>query len=588
MTRSPSRSSGTPPSPRFDLAALRKAAGEKAYGRGEEYHRGGQVEIIAVDAKRVAARVLGSELYRTQLIGKGRNFSGECSCPAFSDWGFCKHMVATALAANAGGAEAADAAKGRLARISDHLRAQGIEALIERLMAMGEHDPALFAELELAAAMDQADDAALLKQFKKAIADVTRTSDLIDYREVRAWAEAVGGALRRIGELVERRRAPLVLQILDVFFAEMSAAMGDIDDSNGHAGGVLAQAAEMHLEACRIAKPDPIALARELFGREMSDVSDVFFRASAVYADLLGPTGLAEYRRLAEAAWAKIKPRRAERIPAETHDSGDRFRLQTILQDMAEQRGDVDAIIALHTKDLSAPHRYLQLAELCREHGRDADALRWAEEGLWQFEKDPDERLVAFAADLYRRGGRRDEAEKLLWPCFEHRPSLELFAKLKKLARSGKGGEAAERAIALLRTRSAAQPRSSGPYAWLSGSSHDLLLQVLIREKRLAEGWEIAANRPCFPKTLEELARASEEAHPIESVNAYARLVENALSGTGKDAYEEARRIVARMRSLRERRGEAAAHASYVDDLLRHHKAKRNFVKLMRNEAAHA
>ena len=46
------------------------------------------------------AQVAGTEDYRTELTGRGEDFDGECSCPAFEDWGFCKHMVATALAAN--------------------------------------------------------------------------------------------------------------------------------------------------------------------------------------------------------------------------------------------------------------------------------------------------------------------------------------------------------------------------------------------------------------------------------------------------------------------------------------------------------
>ena len=33
--------------------------------------------------------------------GAARTIGGDCSCPAFEDRGFCKHMVATALAANA-------------------------------------------------------------------------------------------------------------------------------------------------------------------------------------------------------------------------------------------------------------------------------------------------------------------------------------------------------------------------------------------------------------------------------------------------------------------------------------------------------
>ena len=46
------------------------------------------------------AQVAGSDGYRVVLTGCGKKISGESSCPAFTDWDFCKHMVATAFAAN--------------------------------------------------------------------------------------------------------------------------------------------------------------------------------------------------------------------------------------------------------------------------------------------------------------------------------------------------------------------------------------------------------------------------------------------------------------------------------------------------------
>ena len=84
---------------RFDIAALRLLAGA-AFVRGEAYHRDGRVEILAVEPRRVLAQVAGTEDYRVNLLGKGETIKGECTCPAFDDYGFCKHMVATALAAN--------------------------------------------------------------------------------------------------------------------------------------------------------------------------------------------------------------------------------------------------------------------------------------------------------------------------------------------------------------------------------------------------------------------------------------------------------------------------------------------------------
>ena len=100
--------------PRFDIATLKRLAGG-AFPRGEAYHREGRVEILAVEPRRVLAQVTGTEDYRVNLLGAGETIKGECSCPAFDDYGFCKHMVATALAANesGGGSELAGAARSR-------------------------------------------------------------------------------------------------------------------------------------------------------------------------------------------------------------------------------------------------------------------------------------------------------------------------------------------------------------------------------------------------------------------------------------------------------------------------------------------
>src|ERR1700679_3062915 len=85
--------------PHFDVATLKRLAGG-AFVRGQAYHREGRVEILAIEPRRVLATVTGTEDYRVNLLGKGETIKGECDCPAFDDYGFCKHMVATALSAN--------------------------------------------------------------------------------------------------------------------------------------------------------------------------------------------------------------------------------------------------------------------------------------------------------------------------------------------------------------------------------------------------------------------------------------------------------------------------------------------------------
>src|SRR5258707_3093313 len=174
---------------RFDVAVLRDVAGEKVFARGAAYHEDGQVEIVTFDRTRVLARVIGSEVYRCELVGMGKKFSGECSCPAFSDWGFCKHLVATALAANSLGAGALKQASSRFAKIREHLRGRGVEGLVEMVVGLAERDPSLLKELELSAAAAGADDTTLLAQFKKAITEATRTHDYVEYPQD-AWLGA--------------------------------------------------------------------------------------------------------------------------------------------------------------------------------------------------------------------------------------------------------------------------------------------------------------------------------------------------------------------------------------------------------------
>jgi uncharacterized Zn finger protein len=572
-----SKANGDPP--RFDVATLREFAGEKVFARGVEYHEDGQVEIISIDSARVLARVIGSEVYRSQLEGTGRKFSGECSCPAFSDWGFCKHLVATALATNDLGPGALVQAANRLTKIRDHLRAKGIEPLVEMIMALAERDPALLGDLELAAAAATADDQTLLAQFKKAITEATRTRGFVEYREARDWAATIERILDRVANLIGIGRPKLVLSLLDHFFARMDEALNSIDDSDGNGGAVYAKACEIHLAACREAKPESIALAQELFAREVDSDWDFFQGANEAYADLLGDAGQFEYRRLASEAWQKIRSLRAGGRQMQDEQSSARYRLGAMLESFAERDGDVDAHIAIRAMDLSTAYDYLEIAQLCLDHGHQADGLKWAEEGLWQFEDQPDARLVFFAADLYRRIGREKDADDLLWQTFERLPSIKLYQRLKSAAGSRQAAVDAvgDRVVALLRAK-LDQPEAKTRWS----SPRELLLQVLVLEKRLAEAWEVVRGHGCSEPQLLALAKASEQSHPDEALSAYAHGVERLVSLGGQGNYEEASKMIARMQSIRKRLGANADHAVFLADFTSRHKAKRNLMKLLR------
>jgi hypothetical protein len=552
---------------RFDIGALRALAGEKVFARGAKYHRDGLVEVLALEPGRVVAQVSGNEDYRTVVTGRGTQIGGECSCPAVEDWGFCKHIVAAALAANAMGGDVEGEGVAALSRIRDHLKTKSVDELITMIMDLAEQDLGLFRKLDMAAAALHEDDTKFDARLRKAIDGATRTRGFVDYRAATGWAAEVDGALDALSELASGRRAGVILKLANHAIARIERAVEDVDDSDGHCTTLLERVRSIHLAAARAARPEPVRFARDLFAREMASDYDTFHGAAALYADVLVEEGLAEYRRLAAAAWERLPPLRAGQEGRDA--SADYDRLAEILDFFAEQDGDVDARVALRTKDLSSAWRYLQLAEFCRAHGREDEALRRAEEGLWLFEDDrPDERLVTFAIELLMKAGRSWDAEAHLWRAFEKQPSLELYTRIRQLA----GEEGRDQALKSLDARLGREQRTRWHYP------ADLLIAILMHEQMFDEAWAVLRKHGASNGFKEKLALASETTHPCEALETYAERVDQLATIGGNPAYAEAVALVARMAALRG----GAEQAAYVAMLQARFSRKRNFMMLLR------
>jgi hypothetical protein len=550
---------------RFEINALRGFAGDKVFARGEAYYHDGSVQILSVTPQRVLAQVTGSDDYRTVLRGRGTKIGGECSCPAFEDWGFCKHMVATALAANAAGDGGEAEGAGALSRIRDHLKAKGIDALVDMIVGWAEQDPELFHRLDMASAVVDADAKTLEARLRKAIDRATRAELHADDREAPHWRSGVESALEAVADLVARRHADIALRLVERAMDRIEAAFETIGDTGGELQALIERASEIHFDAVRTVRPAPVALARDLFRRETEGSNcDAFADAAARYADVLGEEGLAEYRRLAAAAWDKL-PSRSGPVRAAGDATGGYWPLRRILDMFAEQDGDLDRRIALRSKDLSSQWDYLELAEFLLSHGREEEALRRAEEGLWLFEDNrPDERLLFFAIKLLCKARRKADAEAHLWRAFEKAPSFEIYKQLVKL-----GGQAAgERAMTFLEAGLVDKRR---PH-WLDGA---LLMHILMHEKKFSAAWAAVRKHGASMHTKMELARAAEAQHPREALEVYAAQVEQ-LANAGSD-YAEAAQLVARMAKLQS----AAEQERFVADLKTRYARRRSFMKLL-------
>ncbi|HEY1560228.1 MAG TPA: SWIM zinc finger family protein [Caulobacteraceae bacterium] len=552
--------------PRFDTAALRDIAGETVFGRGAAYARQGRVRILSVAPTEVRAEVRGSELYHASLAGDGADISGGCSCPAYESWGFCKHLVAVALAVNEASPDELATADEAEARLRAYLEGQTAQALAERLLILARRDGALWRELDSEAVLAAGDDETILALLYESIEEAIDTDGGIDWRGAGAWAKEVTTVVRRIAGLLAAGRAGVAFAALDHLFDLADDALEEFDDSEREAAAALCEARDLHLAACAKVKPDPVALAAQLFERELTQAFDLWTDARRTYAGPLGKRGRKEYRRLAEAAW---------------RDGGDRYAralVREILDSFAEDDGDVDARIALRAPDANTARDYADLAALCLGAGRREEALAWAEEGVWRLEDRPDRHLTTLTADLMRDAGRRSDAETLLWTAFEREPDERLHRTLKETAADPAG--VADRCARAVEARLAAEGAS--PWSPLPG----LLVDILLGEDRADDAWRAARAHRCSEQVVERLARATEGSHPEDAIAAYADLVEANVGRTQNQGYEAACRFLGHLEGLRARQGQSAAHVAHLNSLRTKHKFKRNFIRLLDDRGA--
>jgi uncharacterized Zn finger protein len=78
-----------------DVAVL---ADQRTYRRGLAYLREGRVTDVDHRGGRLTANVTGSEAYLVELWFGASGLEHRCTCPVGTDGGFCKHLVAVALA----------------------------------------------------------------------------------------------------------------------------------------------------------------------------------------------------------------------------------------------------------------------------------------------------------------------------------------------------------------------------------------------------------------------------------------------------------------------------------------------------------
>lgn len=576
------------PSSLSDLLTVRQIkqlASETTFARGKAYCTHGHVCSIVVHGETLTAAVTGTEEYAVRLSAKDGTLAHRCSCPMGADGEFCKHCVATALAWLEAGQSTTKDGVTPLVKLDDlrpFLLKQDREALTIWLLEAAERDDRLRERL-LRNAARAAGKCTDFTSYRRAIDQATRTGGFIDYGAAHGFAESVREAVEPVRELLTEdasRHGDTVIELVEHALARVEDALNEADDSNGEIGSLLGELQELHLAACKAARPEPETLATRLFEWEMQDGWDVFHHAVVTYADILGPAGLAVYRRLAETAWRKLPLLRAgdhEDYPS------NRFRLTSIMEALAQTSGDLAALVAIKSKNLSHPYNYLVIAGLYRDANQRDTALDWAERGLKAFPKAEDPRLLEFLADEYHRLKRHADAIALIWRSFETRPGLDTYRRVKEHAdRANAWPQWRERALAALRqtTKQEGGGKTHGSIGWSLHFAHATLVEIHLWEKDYETAWQEAFKHPIDRGLTLQLAAVREKTHPAEAIPLYLREAEVLIAHKSNRSYESAVAHLKKTKALHLRLNLADDWIATVTRLRMQHKAKRNFIAL--------
>lgn len=574
------------------LKKLRSLAGNRSSVRGEEYFEADAVGPVTEKDGTISAKVHGAHAYQVRLTVTGSNtnltLAHSCTCPVGRDGDCCKHCVAVGLAWAEQRREAASkAASGHgttgitVDDIRKWLEAQGAKVLVNMLMEQVTANDRLRQNLTLKIARETAKGVDL-SAYRGAIRTACHVKGYLDYGEVYEFSEEISEVVGGLEKLCEEGFAVETVVLCEYALEQLAPVLEQADDSDGYLGAEAERLQELHLEACRMSMPEPVSLAERLLNFELSwDDNDIFYNVADTYRDVLGPQGLAAYRRLVEQEW--------QTLPAKTTGSGDsagdyrRRRITRIMESLAKSEGNVDELIAIKQRDLSSSWNYLDIAKILQEAGRHGEALSWAEKGLMTFKDRPDNRLRDFCAEEYHRLGRHDDACRAYWIQFAEQPEPGYYKKLLEYATSiDRCAGVREEALRYLRADIDKIKKTSRNSPWFR-PDHSRLVEIFLWENRGEDAWNEAKSGGCRDPLWLELAKMREKEHPADAVPVYQRLVEPIIGRMKNDAYEEAIRMIRHIRTLMHGMGQQAGFAAYLAQVRLRHKPKRNLMKLLDN-----
>lgn len=468
----------------------------------------------------------------------------------------------------------------RLAEIGAYLAQLDAPALRTLLLDAAGRDDRLCRLVLLRARSNRpsVDDEDRYSSLRDAIDEASDIEGFVTWREAGSLADTLDDIVAALA-LMPRACAALI-DLVEHAIVRIETMMEQVDDSGGQVGCVVERLGALHLEACGLARHDPVLLAARLWRMGTTLPFGICSFDFKSYRETLGAEGLRHYQELAWAAWGALNGNGAP-----GPNEAQRAVITRIMVGLAEDGGDVAQLVEIKAADLSCAYRYLDIAKIWAGAGQQDKALEWAERGLKAFPHRPDNQLRDFLAAAYFERGRGIDALQLIRIQFDERPSLEHYQKLSDM--SGKLGLWSEQRQRVLDMVAAAMDGGTGwkGAVWISPRS--LRVAIAMWEQDMNGAFDFARHGQCERGLLVSLAEKLAPAQPGNAVALYQRVLPSVVEETSNAAYGHAIALIRAMGVLMREQNQLPQFREYLEQLRAQFKPKRNFIKLL-DEVARA
>ncbi len=526
--------------------ALLKVAGDVIYARGEEYVR--YVRGLRITEFKAYASIQAKNVYQVELDWSGPLPDGSCTCPHYADGNFCKHLVATGLAAIDSGRVAVDDTTSSTAEgaLEAAVQAMDVNELRELVITLAQRDDGVRRMLEIRATTASGDDSQAKAELEAHVRNTLVFRGFVDYRRSFEVAGVASEVLDELENHLNSGAAEIARPGLLRALTRLRKITEHADDSSGSIGDECQRAADLYARACRLGEPDPVKLATWLV-KFRADSPGWPHLVLADFVDAFDEQALGTYRRAVAALDRKLADR----------DQFGRFEVDAMLLELADHDGDVER--AVHLLSQREHPQYGAIIDRLRAAGRTEDAVTWIDravaEGRVSSRGGGNEYWLSadHVAETYRGLDRIDDAVAVLRADFVRQPSVGAYRVLLDFS-AGVGRADTEHTWALDHARQLASDR------FAAGA---VLVQLCLSDGDIEAAWQ-AADRYGPGWAWRELADRGAEARPVDAADLYRPQLEKDLRYPNSKLYPDIAATLATMAELYERGGRSADFASFM------------------------